>query len=238
MIRLLQNKDFYLGWGSIADDVVSISMLLIGLAGAFLFSKKNRLIVLCLWAGYLLFGIFFSYFIYTHSYYSLMLVPIVAISLAGMAQIVAKAAAQQKQFAKTALIIIGILCMLYPVWTASKTLEKKDYFGEPPGWQIIGEAVPKNQNVIALTHDYGFPLFYYGYRQTKMWPYSSDIALRKAQNNVSENFDSLFEDLTKDQDLFLITHFADLNAQPLLQEKLANFPIYAEGPGYIIYDLR
>jgi len=40
-------------------------------------------------------------------------------------------------------------------------------------------------------------------------------------------------------DYFLITAFNQLEQQPLLQEYLADhYSIYAEGDGYVIYDLH
>jgi hypothetical protein len=37
--------------------------------------------------------------------------------------------------------------------------------------------------------------------------------------------------------LFVVTDFDELERQPLLKGKLSGYPIFAEGDGYIIYDL-
>ena len=38
--------------------------------------------------------------------------------------------------------------------------------------------------------------------------------------------------------MFLVTDFDELERQPFLQVKLIEYPIFAQGDGYIIYDLR
>jgi 4-amino-4-deoxy-L-arabinose transferase-like glycosyltransferase len=239
ILRLVRQPSFYLGWASIIDDVISSSFLIIGLAGALLFEKKHRPLIFGLWIGYVIFGLFLSYFIYTHDYYSLMLIPVLALSLAMIARAISRLAARQDLLIRSALIIISLLAILYPVWTASKTLLKKDYRGEPAGWRQVGDAIPEDMATIALTHDYGHYLAYFGYRMLPLWPYTSDMNRLTAQGHGDfSDFDSYFQVTTAPYDLFLITQFAELESQPLLKEKLSQLPVYAEGPGYILYDLR
>jgi len=38
-------------------------------------------------------------------------------------------------------------------------------------------------------------------------------------------------------EFFLVTLFGEFNAQPMLMEKLSEFQVHAEGPGFIVYDL-
>ncbi|MBK9600225.1 MAG: hypothetical protein IPO36_00010 [Anaerolineales bacterium] len=60
--------------------------LMLGLLGLFFLENEKRRFFLGLWAGYALFGIYFNYHISSHDYYSLPLIPIVALSLAPLAE--------------------------------------------------------------------------------------------------------------------------------------------------------
>jgi hypothetical protein len=48
----------------------------------------------------------------------------------------------------------------------------------------------------------------------------------------------LFDNMTRGKAYFLITDFDELNRQPELKQKLASFSEYAQGNGYVIYDLQ
>jgi hypothetical protein len=57
--------------------------------------------------------------------------------------------------------------------------------------------------------------------------------------NYQEDFAALFEQKTSGKDYFLITAFHDLENQPQLKNRLyENYPVYSEGDGYILFDLR
>jgi hypothetical protein len=48
----------------------------------------------------------------------------------------------------------------------------------------------------------------------------------------------MFENAVKGQDYFVVTLFGDFDAQPLLKAYLNDhYPIYAQGDGYLIFDL-
>lgn len=73
----------------------------------------GRTLLLGLWAGYLAYGLLFSYHIHTHDYYSLPLLPIVALSLAaGWPRVVERFASLPNRFplrpAAVALVLVGV----------------------------------------------------------------------------------------------------------------------------------
>ena len=47
-----------------------------------------------------------------------------------------------------------------------------------------------------------------------------------------------FRNMTRGNQYFLVTDFAELARQPDLEQKLAGFAVYAQGNGYVIYDLQ
>ncbi len=79
----------YIRWDNKVQEVLGISALLLAIAGTFLLKdRRGRSLILGLWGGYLLFGVFFMYYYGTHDYYHLPLIPLVAIGLAAVGQAV------------------------------------------------------------------------------------------------------------------------------------------------------
>ncbi len=92
---------------------------------------------------------------------------------------------------------------------------------------------------IALTHVYGHYLAYYGYRQVHLWPHVSDQALLASHGRGEiTDFEPYFLEATRGFDLFLVTHFAELDNQPALKQTLLQYPIYSQSAAHVLYDLR
>ena len=78
---------FYFRWeGKIALLLGHVGLALALLGLMFLRSRRSQNFVLALWAAYFIFGMIFDFHISSHDYYSLPLIPIAALSLAGMGQ--------------------------------------------------------------------------------------------------------------------------------------------------------
>ncbi|MBG0771684.1 MAG: glycosyltransferase family 39 protein, partial [Anaerolineaceae bacterium] len=239
LITVVPTSKYALGWGSIILDIIPFTILIIALASTLLYPKLARWVPIGLWVGYVVYGIFVPYHIYTHNYYSIVLVPITAIALGQVGEIVAKAVSEKKLMIKAALILVGVIAIGYSSWNVYKDLTAKNYRGEPAGWALVGEAVPEDLKVIALTHNYGYNLAYYGYRMVDLWPYAGELDTAHKVNGVTyQNFETYYEAVESTYDLFLVTNFSDLNGQPQLKEALSQLPIYSEGDGFVIYDLR
>ena len=104
---------------------------------------------------------------------------------------------------------------------------------------MLGQDLPKEGDLIGITHEQGYRIAYYGWRHVTPWPYTagdeSPLALRP--DPMSE-FASRFDNAVKGQEYFVVTLFGDFEAQPILQDYLYDlFPIYSQGDGYLIFDL-
>jgi hypothetical protein len=104
-------------------------------------------------------------------------------------------------------------------------------------WAQVGDLLGHGPNVVALTQDYGSRLAYWGWQNAIIWPNSGDIDYHEARG-ASIGFGELFDKLTLGNTYFLVTDFAELNRQPTLKEQLANYAVFAQGDGYIVYDLQ
>ena len=238
--ELFLSPNFYLGWAQMLDNVLGLFPFALALLGLLLVTDKpTRTFLLGLWAAYLAFAIFFDYHISTHDYYSLPLVPIAALALTPLADAILvrmTEAATQSRVTRALSASILTLCLLAALWTSRAALKSTDYRPQAAFWDQIGETV-RGHRVVALTQEYGLPLAYWGWTGAANWPDSSDIEYH-ALRGANASFEKSFERLTKNKDLFLVTDLADLKRQPDLQERLSEFPIFAQGDGYIIYNLQ
>lgn len=237
---LLLSPAYPLGWAQMIGDVLGLFTFALALLGLTLVNDKpTRIFLLGLWGAYFSFGIFFDYHISTHNYYSLPLVPIAALTLTPLAEGIlvrmteAASRSGAKRFFVASFLTLSLLAVL---WTSRSTLKSTDYRPEADFWNRIGEIV-RDHRVVALSQDYNSRLVYWGWANAAVWPDSSDIDYHSDVRGGGQTFDKRFTKLTEDRDLFLVTDLTDFAKQPDLQERLSHFVIFAEGDGYIIYDL-
>ncbi len=235
---LFLSPSYYLGWLGMLNTVVGSMALMLGLLGLFFWDDEKRRFALALWAGYAFFGIYFNYHISSHDYYSLPLIPIVALSLAPLADWFFAQLSKLTATRVTRLVAFGILLfgLSASLWNTRAEMKRVDYRPETKMWAEISEKLG-DKNTAGLTQDYGSRLAYWGWKSITSWQTYGDLIyhddLRGAQNDFEQQFDSI----AAKKELFLITDFNELNRQPSLKEKLSEYPIFAEGDGYIIYDL-
>lgn len=244
-IGLLRETKFYVRWLALIHGIMDVGLFFAALVGAVLYAGKARPVVIGLWLGYMLIGFTFPYQIYTHDYYSLLLVPVTAISLAPLADAVFRRVLDQPLPWRVVFTAGLVLVAGYYAYVARSQLAATNNTSEPYPWQQMGKNLPNNGTIIALTHDYGNRLKYYGWRSiTRIWPSQGDLDLSSAAAEPSgasshTGFESYFSGQTEGMDYFLVTLFTDLNAQPDLKAMLYDhYPIASKGDGYILFDLR
>jgi hypothetical protein len=239
MPELLTSPSMYLGWAQMIGNIIGLFTFALALLGLLLVNDKpTRVLLLGLWGAYFAFAIFFDYHISTHDYYSLPLVPIVALALTPLADAIfvrMTEAATQSRVTRTLAASILTLGLVAVLWTSRVALKSTDYRPEALFWEQIGETM-RGHRVVALAQDYVLPLAYWGWTGAANWPDSSDIEYH-AMRGGDATFEKSFARLTKNKELFLVADLADLKRQPDLQARLLQFEIFAEGDGYIIYDL-
>ncbi|MFO3797990.1 MAG: hypothetical protein ACK8QZ_12040, partial [Anaerolineales bacterium] len=205
------------------------------IAGALLAPRSLRAMLLGLWSGYVLYGLTLPFQMYTHSYYHLQLVPVIALGLAPLAALLVERASSQPRLWRFAFFGLVLAVVGYHAYVARSILLAKDFRHEPQVWANIGNAIPPRARVIALTQDYGYRLMYFGWRKAELWPLVTPLAELKGQ---TLNAQQEFEELTADKDYFLVTAFNQLEQQPALKEILSHYPVAAQGDGFVLYDLR
>lgn len=236
--NLLTDPFHYLRWKDVIGNTLGIEFFLIGIAGTLLIKDKVfRLLFLSVFVGYFFYGLVFTYHIITHNYYQIPLTPVIAIGLAAFAGMLFDNFAGRKGFA---LIIVGGLLffwMSYNFWDARMTLKHSRYHDQPEFYAELGTRL-QDYSVVSITPDYGYRLAYWGWKQTTNWGSVGDFIMREMAG-MDLDREAMFARAVEGRDLFLVTHFAELDRQPDVKEILyETYPIYDQGEGFIIFDLR
>jgi len=238
---LFIDPKWYLRWFMTAKSVVNYFPLIIGLLVLFLIKKKEYWIFYaCLWLGYLLFGFTFAYHIYTHNYYHLPLIPMVAIGFGVMFEIVFTNLEELNPHWFPRLLIMGILIMSIGlcVFKARSDLLEANYRHETAYWELLGEKIGMDKAVIALTHDYGYRISYWGFINPKLWLTRGDQVVSELSGATNPEFETLFKQKTEGKDYFLVTLIGDFEAQTDLHDFLFSNYSYKQGEGYYLFDLK
>ncbi|MBM3143757.1 MAG: glycosyltransferase family 39 protein [Chloroflexi bacterium] len=214
---------FYMRWMIRVSSLMGPGVVLASFIGALLIPPKSRALLWGFWIGYGLYGLTFPYHIATHDYYHLPLLAVVSLSLAVLAGFIAEKVWEQGRLTRVLFIVVALIAAIYNGWIGRSILVGQDFSQHPAYWQEIGDSFPADAKAVGVTQDYGFRLMYYGWRTIKLWPSGAG----------SENF----EEQVGEADYFVVTALNQLDSD--LKEYLAaQYPIYAEGIGYIIYHLR
>ena len=174
--------------------------------------RTVRWLLMGIWAGYLVYGLALPFQMFTHSYYHLQLVPIVALGLVSITETVSAKAGELGRGPGRQPLLIPLLVLIgYEAWAARSALIAEDFDDAPRFWETVGRAIPADSNVIALTQDYGFDLMYWGWRKPRFWPLNTNLSdFRNGKRDLAARF----TELTSDSDYFLVTAFGQLGSQP------------------------
>jgi hypothetical protein len=191
-----------------------------------------------LWIAYLVYGLFFDYHIATHDYYHLPFIPIVALSLASLGNwfFARLGESTVNEYQRSAVYIVLLFGMFIATWNVRNQMKSVDYRPQGAMFSEVGDLL-RDETVVALTQDYGSRLEYWGWKSSFTWPYVGDLAYANVRG-TDFSFERLFERFSSKRDFFLVTDFEEYNRQTDLKERLGSFPIYAEGDGFLVFDLR
>ena len=235
--HLLIEPTFYVRWFNLVQDLVGMTLLLGSLVGVLLANGRARWFLLSLWLGYAAYGLTLPYQMYTHTYYHLQLVPIIALSLASLAERIFDAISAQPRGWQVLFAGILLAGVAFPALESINTLRDEDFRGEPAYWQSVAAQLPTDGKIIALTQDYGFKLQFYGWRKVDLWPIRGELALAQMRGK-GKDFEADFTRRIENRDYFVVTAFGQFNNQPELKQILnEKYPLLAQGDGYLIYDL-
>jgi len=235
LFSLVTTTNFYSKWLGFIGSLFGLTVIFASLAGIFIATPRLRWLLLSLWIGYLAYGLTLPFQMYTHSYYHIQLIPILALGLAAALNPLFEAVATQSPVRRAAFLAVVVALIGYQAWIARSILVAEDFRQEPAVWAAIGKEIPADANVIGLTQDYGYRLMLWGWRKVSLWPLSTDLA---AVRNADRDTAARFSEITAGDDYFLVTAFGQLDKQPALKKILDGYLIVAKGDSFVLYDLR
>jgi hypothetical protein len=237
---LLLKPANYLAWQSMVSHAAGGVFIALGLLGFVLTKEKHlRVFLSGLWGAYIVYGLFFDYHVATHDYYHLPFIPVVAVSLSPLGDwfFARLTESASHRWMRSAAVVILLYGMFAVVWNVRDELKAVDYRPQAAMWAEIGGKVDHQKNVAGLTQDYGSRLQYWGLTTAENWHTTGDEYYSELRGN-EVLFDKAFDEVMQRRDYFLVTDFDELRLQPELKARLSMYRIFAEGEGYVIYNLR
>lgn len=232
---------FYFRWAFTVNANIGWTAVLLAALSVFLADpKRERPLLIGLWVGYFLFGMTFSYHFFSHDYYQLSFIPVVAISMSLGLKLFFERFYKLSPglFPRLVLVAVVLVGIAIPAWYTRDLIVKANYQQEPKFWAGIGDKLGHDARVIGLTQDYGYRLAYWGWQGSAAWFTSADLGLRYL---AGQNVDLLqtFQHDTAGKQYFLVTMFGELDKEPTIKDLLyKNYPVYAQTDEYIIFDLQ
>jgi hypothetical protein len=230
---------FYLRWLSNLGRAVPFEMILAALLGVFLVRRPaHRALLLAMWVGYFAYGMTLPHHISTHDYYHLPLYPLVALGLGSVAETVFQSLHGPRWLARLAVTAVLLAALVFQGYTARTAIKRSGAVEQARAWEGVGQALGPGASVVALVDDYGSGLKYWGWINPAIWPTADDIQWRESTGQGFD-FQAFFNSQVASKDFFVVAVFDELDRQPELKQILsARYPLYRQGPGYLIYDLR
>ena len=191
--HLLLERSTYIRWLIMLINLMGWAALLVSLAGVMLAKSRNRALLIGLGGGYIIYGLTLPYQMYTHTYYHIQLIPVLALAMAPAAAFVIQRILQTQFKIWYTLLAAAVLgWMVFSAWKAVELLHSQDFRKEPAYWQEITSFLPTGGKIIGLTQDYGFRLMFYGWRKVVLWPSRGEINLSILRGS-SKQFQAFFK---------------------------------------------
>jgi 4-amino-4-deoxy-L-arabinose transferase-like glycosyltransferase len=251
MIEMVLRPPFF-------GDRAAIIVLLIAISGIFVSrAPTQRRILVALWIGYACFGLVISNQTSSHDYYSLPLIPIVALSTALVADGIVERLraflrgrpAVRPALAAFAVLLAGVLALgvnakagAVRVPGPSRALEDRVRVFEQ-----IGQVVNHSPNALALDP---WGLWYHGRVAGRYWPDQGDLLWERRNDGLrpmgaEERFVTTDErywpavgTMHPHPSYFIVGEPFALVYQPDLCVLLSRYRMLAATPDYVVFDLR
>ena len=237
--QLWTDPAFYLRWKGQIDGVIGFGAFAAAIAGLFVAHRRAMAFLTGLFAGYFVYGMTFAYHITTHDYYQLPLIPIVALALAPVAETLFAQAEKLRAgwFARIALAALISLVAFIQIWNVRVELARDDWRPDAQFWVDLGAKLGQNGPVLAISQDYGYRLAYWGWQEVDSWYDSGDLDLRALDGRQIDLLER-FQEQAAGKRFLVVTHTGKFDQQPEIKDFVyKTYPVFAEGKGYLIFDL-
>jgi hypothetical protein len=236
---LYVERDFWFGWLDILKLIFGFPVLIAALVSVLLLRDLvTKSLVIGLWLGYFVYGLITTRHIATHIYYSVPLIPIVALSLAPLADAVLMALGDslRNRFWRQAVLGVAVFALALNIYTTRTHIERnigEDYAARA---ELIGDMVNHSSNIIYVSEYHGLPLKYHGEVVGTPWTSPPVLGVTNEDADLSNEarLDRLIED--RHPEYFVITDMPAFTPE-LRALLLSRYELLAETPDYVIFDL-
>jgi 4-amino-4-deoxy-L-arabinose transferase-like glycosyltransferase len=198
---------------------------------------QPRALLVGLWGGYFCFGLIFTWHIHTHEYYSLPLVPILALSLGPTLGALARRAQHVRSLARFALAIAIVAAVSVGIWKVHLRLTDPSYAKEVRIYREIGSSAHHTARALFLDPYYGNALSYHGWVFGRFWSAPAQVGPSGSTARTLAHFQKTVE-TPPARTYFIVTSLSDFHADPRLQTFVRHsFTIVHETPDFLIFDL-
>ena len=244
--RLALTGWFWDQWLSLV--MVTFGGILVGMAlvGIGVARGRTRIVGVGLVAGYVTYGLAFTWHYSTHHYYHLPLVMAVALGLGLLAsEIEAMVRRRRADLLSVGVATVALIAFIggfaYSLWgfvppeanaaSVHRNIEVAAQVGD-----VVG-----HRHALVLAEHNGYPLAYYGSVKNLEWPESDDLRFAAAHGAAPFSVEDRFDELQAQihGEFFIVLDMPEWDEQPELQAFLrSRFPVVAETDEYLVFDLR
>jgi hypothetical protein len=241
---LLLQASTWRGWLRLLGEVIGYVPLVAAVAGVLILrDRSGRSLLLGALAGYGLYGLAFSYHIHTHDYYHLPLIPLVALALAPVGQLVLEEVGDR---ARSVGIQVALVLLAVGL-SASVVLVARP--GPRDGGRRlveravrVGKLVDHTEHAILLAPHLGKPLQYHGELSGTWWPRRGMLREERIRGQAERSSAERLEAILRaepEMEYFIITDMAAWADQPELRRLLdEKFEAFSKAEDHVIYRLR
>jgi hypothetical protein len=232
--------EYWGGWFLLATGAVGFTACIAALLGAPLLPKRVLALVGGLVAGYIVFGMAFTFHIHTHDYYHAQLLPVAALCIAPLTEMILERLKRVLPVAWRLPVAAALLVMLVHSVFAVRRSETSQVFESEQTARAIGKLVQHSDNTAFLAYHYGLPLQYYGELAGMYWPRRITSALYRRLDEQERSVEQRFKDLDIRPEYFIITDFSEFERN---HDDLAEFldthgVLIAKNDAYLVYSLN
>ncbi len=170
---LILQSSFWSGWW---DQVVfvltyppkaaplALLLLVAGATGVLLAKTfRTKTLLAALWAGYVLYGLVFTIHISTHNYYSLPLIPILALSLGSLVDAILRRVSLEEPWTLAAVAVAAVLTAGAVSWKLHPAFTDHSFGQQAARYAEAGAAADHTARALYVDTHYGEPTRYYGW---------------------------------------------------------------------------
>ncbi len=223
------------GWLMQIRQVVSFPLFVTGIVGLVWFHRGlAKAALIGMWAAYLAFGLFFAHHISTHDYYHLFFVPIVVLSAAPVFY-AAFELLKRKDMVLALIVVLGMASIGIQIGVVNFDRHGRWQKNEREIAAEIGERLGHSTKVAYLAISEGYPLRYYG----EIAGAALNISNQVIEQNLAKKEIPDPDVFLEGQEYLVVTEILEYKRKPQLAEFVeSHYPVLAQKPDYIIFDLR